>query len=109
MTRFDENTLAVLAEYEDFFYKAINADWSPNPGHHALTEMQLAMEQFAGRTERLNESCNTCILRLIKEAGQKFYADREAVINAANDKKAVEMSTQPAAMRKKVKVSTNKS
>lgn len=108
MKQFDKETLDILAKFEESFNSAINADWARNPGHDALVAMQTAMEKFADRRERLNESCNNCVLRLIKETGRKFYADREAVINAANDRKAVEVSKADAETKKKVKVSANK-
>lgn len=64
-----------LAQYEPYFKKAINADWSPYPGIVALEEMHKAV----GDGIRLNANCQSCVLNLIKTCGRLYYEAKERI------------------------------
>lgn len=106
--KFNDEQFAALAKYEGYFEKAVKAAWCPYPGHKALEEVHAILKDTGDR-RRLNTSCGVCTLNLMRDAGRLYFADKQARIDAENDRKAVELTQAKAAKtRKKVKIETDK-
>lgn len=103
---FNEEQFQTLAKYEGYFTDAVRANWCRYPGHAALVAVHTILKDATGDRRRLNTTCGACSLRLMKDAGRLYFADKEARIAAENDKKAVELTEKKAKTRKKVKVET---
>lgn len=115
---FTDEQMAVLAKYEAHFETATKANWSRYPGRAALEEILDTLKAATGDRRRLNAACGVCYLNLLKDTGRLYFADKEARIAGANEKKAaeltqaaaksVELSEKKAKPRKKVTVKTEK-
>ena len=105
---FNDEQMAVLAKYEQNFETATKTNWSRYPGRDALEEILATLKDATGDRRRLNAACGVCYLNLLKDTGRLYFADKEARIAAANEKKAVELSEKKAKPKKKVTVKTEK-
>lgn len=105
---FTDEQMAVLAKYEEHFTTATKANWSRYPGRAALEEILDTLKAATGDRRRLNAACGVCYLNLLKDTGRLYFADKEARIAEANEKKAVELSEKKAKPKKKVTVKTEK-
>ena len=104
--KFNDEQFAALAKYEGYFEKAVKAAWCPYPGHAALEEVHAILRDVGDR-RRLNTSCSTCTLNLMRDAGRLYFKDKAERIAAENDRKAVELTEKKTAKtRKKVKIET---
>lgn len=104
---FNDKQFQTLAKYEAYFKTAVEAAWCRYPGRDALVEVHAVLKDATGDRRRLNTSCGTCSLNLMRDAGRLFFADKQARIDAANDKKAVELTEKAARTRKKVTIKTD--
>ena len=105
---FTDEQMAVLAKYEEHFDTAVHANWSRYPGRDALEAILSTLKAATGDRRRLNAACGVCYLNLLKDTGRLYFADKEARLAAANEKKAVELSEKKAKPKKKVTVKTEK-
>lgn len=105
---FTEEQFQTLAKYEDYFRTAVEAAWCRYPGRAALETIHTILRDATGDRRRLNASCGVCTLNLVRDAGRLWFADKQARIDAENDRRAIELTQAAAKPRKKVTVKTAK-
>lgn len=84
------NQYEALAPYEAYFKTAVNSNWARHPGQTALEAIHSVYTQVTKEPRRLNGSCQSCILNLLKDMGTIYLADKEEIINKKNDAVLVE-------------------
>jgi hypothetical protein len=65
-----------MSKYETQFRTAINSKWARIPSTAALYQMHHLLSDITGRKTHLNTSCSSCVLRLLTEMGQIYFADK---------------------------------
>lgn len=75
--RLTKDQYAKVKEYERFLESAVVSRWSRNPGAAALKILHEVHGEVTGIKARLNTSCPSCILRLLTELGNIYFADKE--------------------------------
>ena len=88
-----------LAPYETHFETAVFADWSRYPGKKALKTLADIYVSATGKVVNLDESCGTCVLRLLKSCGKLYFADKSA-INSVSAQNSEETSNYTKKERK---------
>lgn len=83
--KFNDEQFAALAPYERHFVTATRSDYSRNPGIAAMRLIQATWNTATGRNEKVNLFCGRCVLRLLKEAGSAWLADKAEREAAALD------------------------
>lgn len=74
--KFTDEQFQVLSQYEDRFHTAVYADWARNPGSIILRTIHEIWKKVTGVEEQMRFSCAHCILRLLKEVGTAYFADK---------------------------------
>ena len=112
---FTKEQMAILAKHEENFTRAMNAQWARNPGRAGLTEIYDTLTAATGDNRHRNFNCQSCILRLLRDTGKLYFADKAemeaelaARAKAGAEAKAVELSDQEAKPVKKATVKTTK-
>lgn len=100
--------LEALAPYEPYFETAIRSRWSRYPGTEAMRLIHRIYTDATGAKVRLNTVCGACRLRLLRDTGKLYFADK-AEAEAAKVKETLS-SEAPAetAAPKKVKQNLTK-
>lgn len=107
--KFTEKQIETLSQWEYNFNCAVKADWTQNPGRAALQLIHTIYTSATGdNTIRYSDNCQHCILKLMKACGLQYFADKEALIYAKNQAKAVEATLEEAKPVRKVTVKTGK-
>lgn len=101
-----QKQLQSLSGYEQHFDTAVNGNWSRYPGRVALEEIHRILEDVTGTKIPLNTNCQSCVLKLLQDCGRLYFREKEALIQAKNDAKAVNLTKEMAASVKKVSVKT---
>lgn len=91
--------MKALAPFEEYFHKAVYADYTPHPGITGLETMHRIWIDATGTAKRLNANCQHCILDLVRSVGRLYYKSKET---------KVEIDPTPAKAIKKVPVKTTK-
>ena len=65
-----------MSKYETQFRTAINSKWARIPSTAVLYQMHHLLSDITGRKTHLNTSCSSCVLRLLTEMGQIYFADK---------------------------------
>ena len=95
---FTKEQLEALSPWEYNYHTAIEADWASTPGRDGLDIMYQALHDALGDNRIRNYNCNHCIVRLCREVGRLYFADKAELA------KRVELSEAPAKkVRKTVK------
>lgn len=92
-------------------HTALNADWAKNPGRTALQTIHQVYTTATGSRVRFSDSCNHCILTLLRECGRVYFRDKEEIEKEkeqAKPTKEVAVSDAPAKVVRKKKVTTKK-
>ena len=94
-------------------HTALNADWAKNPGRTALQTIHQVYTTATGSRVRFSDSCNHCILTLLRECGRVYFRDKEEIEKAKAEEpvqpaKEVAVSDAPAKVVRKKKVTTKK-
>ena len=89
MKELTDEQFATLAPYEAHFTTALRSSYPRSPGRAALEPS----------TPALNTTCGTCILRVLKKAGQLYFEKKER--DAAQDAEAVAATKEAAAEKPK--------
>lgn len=92
-------------------HTALNADWAKNPGRTALQTIHQVYTTATGSRVRFSDSCNHCILTLLRECGRVYFRDKEEMEKEkeqAKPTKEVAVSDAPAKVVRKKKVTTKK-
>lgn len=74
--KYNDEQFAALAPYEKHFLTATRSDYSRNPGIAAMRLIQATWNTATGRNDKVNLFCGRCVLRLLKEAGAAWLADK---------------------------------
>ena len=105
----NDNQLARLTAYEQYFATALRSNYPRSPGPRALREIHAVLREVDPTTPVLNTTCGTCILRVLKKAGRLYFDRKEADAKADAEavKKTIEEAKPPVEL-KIVHVSVNK-
>lgn len=74
--RLTDEQFQILSNYEIQFRTAVKARWARFPGTAALHQIHKIQREVTGRATSLNTSCSTCVLRLLTEMGNIYFADK---------------------------------
>lgn len=98
---FSDKTFEALAAYEDHFRTAVNSNYTRNPGRAALVTMIAAVKEATGRSLPPLFGCATCQLRIVKNAGRLWLADKAERAATATETAEAAAPKKPRAPRKK--------
>lgn len=99
----------VLSKYETQFRTAVKSRWARFPGTAALHEIHGIQRHVTGRATSLNTTCSTCVLRLLTEMGNIYFAEKaerdaqrkvDVVSDEVTTQEKVEVKTQARRGRK---------
>ena len=74
--RLTDKQFQTLSQYETQFRTAVKARWARFPGSAALHQIHKIEREVTGRATSLNTSCSTCVLRLLTEMGNIYFAGK---------------------------------
>lgn len=74
--RMTDEQFQILSNYEIQFRTAVKAKWARFPGTVALHQIHKIQREVTGRATSLNTSCSTCVLRLLTEMGNIYFAEK---------------------------------
>ena len=74
--RLTDEQYRILSKYEEQFRTAIKSRWARFPGTAAMHVIHNIKTQVTGHASRLNTSCSSCVLRLLTEMGNIYFADK---------------------------------
>lgn len=101
--RLTDEQFQTLSKYEDQFRTAVKSRWARFPGTSAMHVIHNIKTQVTGHASRLNTSCSTCVLRLLTEMGNIYFADK-----AEREQKRVQVLDEQIPVQEKVEVKTDK-
>lgn len=102
--RLTDDQFIALSKYETQLRTAVKSRWARFPGTASLVEIHRIQEDVYGRKTSLNTSCSSCVLRLLTEMGNIYFADKEE----REKTKRVGSSEEEVTTREKVEVKTEK-
>lgn len=97
---YTDEQFAEISKYEDNFRTAMEGNWSRNITLPELKRLRSIYEEAAKTRFPLNVACGTCRLRLLKQAGKLYFADKEERIAAANAAEAAAKTAEAAKPKK---------
>lgn len=100
--RLNDEQFETLSRYEEQFRTAVNSRWARFPGTSAMHVIHKIKTQVTGHASRLNTSCSSCVLRLLTEMGNIYFADK------AERQRQVSVSEKQMPVIEKVEVKTDK-
>lgn len=74
--RLTDEQFQTLSKYEEQFRTAVKSRWARFPGTSALHEIHAIRVKATGHASHLNTSCSSCILRLLTETGNLYFAEK---------------------------------
>ena len=92
-----------LSQYETQLRTAVRSRWARFPGTSAMVKIHKIHNEVFKRKTVLNSSCSSCVLRLLTEMGNIYFADK-----AEREQKRVQVSDEQIPVQEKVDVKTNK-
>lgn len=98
--RLTDEQFQTLSKYETQFRTAVVSKWARIPNNAALHEIHNTLCEISGKRTTINTSCSSCILRLLTEMGNIYFADK-----AERDKR-VQVSEEKIPVQEKVEVKT---
>lgn len=101
--RLTDEQFQTLSKYEDQFRTAVKSRWARFPGSSAMHVIHNIKTQVTGHASMLNTSCSSCVLRLLTEMGNIYFADK-----AEREQKRVQVSKEQMPVLEKVEVKTDK-
>ena len=102
--RLTDEQFQTLSKYEDQFRTAVKSRWARFPGTSAIHVIHNIKNQVTGHASALNTSCSTCVLRLLTEMGNIYFADKAE----REEQKRVQVSDEQIPVQEKVEVKTDK-
>lgn len=102
--RLTDEQFQTLSKYEDQFRTAVKSRWARFPGTSAMHVIHNIKNQVTGHASTLNTSCSTCVLRLLTEMGNIYFADKAE----REEQKRVQVSEEQIPVQEKVDVKTEK-
>lgn len=101
--RLTDEQFQTLSKYEEQFRTAVKSRWARFPGSSVMHVIHNIKTQVTGHASRLNTSCSSCVLRLLTEMGNIYFADK-----AEREQKRVQVSEEQMSVLEKVEVKTDK-
>lgn len=98
---FTREQMQILAQWESNFGTAVRSNWARGIGRSATAQLHRIYTEATGDRRTLNASCGTCVLRLLKDAGRLYFADKEEMIALMNDKVAADLTEEKPKRRRK--------
>ena len=92
-----------LSQYETQLRTAVRSRWARFPGTSAMVKIHKIHNEVFKRKTVLNSSCSSCVLRLLTEMGNIYFADK-----AEREQKRVQVSDEQIPVQEKVEVKTDK-
>ena len=77
MDKLTQDEKAFLAQFEDNFTRAIDADYVRGAALSDMERMVTIWERITGKAYRLNTSCGHCILEFFKLIGTEYRKQKE--------------------------------
>lgn len=102
--RLTDEQFQILSNYEIQFRTAVKARWARFPGTAALHQIHKIQREVTGRATSLNTSCSTCVLRLLTEMGNIYFADKAE----REQQRTVSVMNKQMSVLKNVAVKTDK-
>lgn len=104
---FTTEQLQILSRWEENFRTAVRARWARNPGRSGLRTIYDIYTSATGDTRRFSENCSTCILSLLTDCGNLYFADiLERSVSAST--REVKVSQEEKQVVRKARVRTTK-
>ena len=100
--RLTNEQFQILSQYETQFRTAVKARWARFPGTAALHEIHRIQFEVTKKKTALNTSCSTCVLRLLKDMGHIYFADKAE----REETNRVHVSDEQIPVQEKVEVKT---
>lgn len=102
--RLTDEQFQTLSKYEEQFRTAVKSRWARFPGTSAIHVIHNIKTQVTGHASRLNTSCSTCVLRLLTEMGNIYFADK----TEREELRRVKVLNEQVEKKEKVEVKTDK-
>ena len=104
---FTTEQLQTLFQWEEHFRTAVRAKWARNPGRSALRTIYDIYTAATGDKRRFSDNCSTCILSLLTDCGNAYFADiaEKAVTNTRVE---VKVSQEAKEVVKRTRIKTTK-
>lgn len=102
--RLTDEQFQTLSKYEEQFRTAVKSRWARFPGTSAMHVIHNIKTQVTGHASRLNTSCSSCVLRLLTEMGNIYFADKAE----RETRKVVTVTAEELEFREKVVVIADK-
>lgn len=83
MRPFTKEELDALSAYEQNFRTAVYQNYARNIGRQAQEEIRKTYEDALGKPYSPNGSCSHCLFNMLKLVGKKYFEDKEAYIEKA--------------------------
>ncbi|MCR5071196.1 MAG: hypothetical protein K6A62_04645 [Bacteroidales bacterium] len=93
-TMLNDNQYDRLAPYESYFSTVLRTSYPRSPGPRALREIHAVLKEVYPTTPVLNSTCGTCILRVLKKAGQLYFEKKAALELEQAEAVAATLETQ---------------
>ena len=101
--RLTDEQYEILSAYETQLRTAVRSRWARFPGTSAMVKIHKIHNEVFKRKTVLNSSCSSCVLRLLTEMGNIYFADK-----AEREQKRVRVSDEQIPVQEKVDVKTDK-
>lgn len=102
--RLTDEQFQTLSKYEEQLRTAVRSRWARFPGTSAMHVIHNIKTQVTGHASRLNTSCSSCVLRLLTEMGNIYFADKAE----RETRKVVTVTAEELEFREKVAVIADK-
>ena len=102
--RLTDEQFQTLSKCEEQFRTAVKSRWARFPGTSAMHVIHNIKTQVTGHASRLNTSCSTCVLRLLTEMGNIYFADKAE----REELRRVKVLNEQVEKKEKVEVKTDK-
>lgn len=74
--RLTDEQFQTLSQYETQLRTAVRSRWARFPGTSAMVKIHKIHNEVFKRKTVLNSSCSSCVLRLLTEMGNIYFADK---------------------------------
>lgn len=102
--RLTDEQFQILSNYETQLRTAVKAKWARFPGTVALHQIHEIQREVTGMATSLNTSCSKCVLRLLTEMGNIYFADKAE----REQQRTVSVMNKQMSVLKNVAVKTDK-
>lgn len=86
--KFTEDQFYSLASYEKYFETAVNESFARYPGENTLKFILSIYNDVTFESRRVNTSCQSCVLNLLRDCGKLYFADKKEREETGKKKKS---------------------